>query len=174
METLIDKLSRKEKKVLNYFLEHPTKEIHLRALSKEIDVSHTWVEKTVEKLRSEDLVEVNMPYNLKQIKAQRENPLFKAIKRYRNILKLHDLTCYLEEEYNHPEAIVVFGSYAQGEDIEKSDIDIAVITKADGEVDLTKFEQKLGRDISLKVIEEPTEEFKTSLINGITLRGFLS
>jgi len=127
METFVDKLSRKEKKILNYFVKHPTSQIHLRGLAEETGVSHTWVRKVVSKFESAGLVEVEKSYDFR-IRARREDDLFKAIKMTHNLLTLHDLADYLEKEYHHPEAIVVFGSYAKGEDIEKSDIDVAIIT----------------------------------------------
>jgi len=39
------------------------------------------------------------------------------------------LIALLKDKYEEPEAIVVFGSYARGEDTSESDIDIAVVTK---------------------------------------------
>src|SRR3989344_4808251 len=77
-------------------------------------------------------------------------------------------------------AIVLFGSFAKGEDAEKSDIDLLVITSAKKELNLDIFDKKLGRKIQLflfseKEIEkmkESNKELLNSLINGIILYGF--
>ena len=59
-----------------------------------------------------------------------------------------------------PDAIVLFGSAARGEDIEDSDIDLLVIAKETG-IDLGRFEERIQRRISIhfepKISEIPKE-----------------
>jgi len=71
------------------------------------------------------------------------------------------------------EAIVVFGSYADGTDNSKSDIDVAIITKKEDVPNIIKFEKKLKRRINLISISKVTQKFKNALANGIVLNGYL-
>lgn len=102
---------------------------------------------------------------------------FVQMKRLFNIYSLYGcgLVSFLRQQYEEPEAIVLFGSYAKGEDISKSDIDIAVITSKNMTLDLKKFEPPLKRkinihEIKLKYAEKP---FLNSLANGTVLYGYL-
>ena len=85
-----------------------------------------------------------------------------------------DVITYIEEKLM-PKSIVLFGSYARGEDIENSDIDLFVECKKE-ELDLEKFEKKLSRGIELHFNDKFTlypKELKNNIINGIVLSGFL-
>jgi len=94
-----------------------------------------------------------------------------------NRYQIKDLTDYLVKSFNFPETIVLFGSYARGEDTEKSDIDILVITQnKESLMELKELENKLNRKINihiLKSIKNSKEEFKNSIANGIVLYGHL-
>ena len=81
----------------------------------------------------------------------------------------------LIDVYGHPEAVVLFGSYAQGEDTENSDIDLAIITKRKMNLNMQSFQKKLGRKIKIQELEKAkiTREFLTTLANGIVLAGYL-
>jgi predicted nucleotidyltransferase len=175
METFIDTLSQKEKKVLNFFLENPTTETHPRALSKEIKISHTWINKSIEKLKKAGLITIKKD-NEVNIKANRDSRFFKILKRSSNLIKLEEsgIITYLDEKFNHPETIILFGSFAKGEDIENSDIDIAVFSKKTSEnLNLSHYEQILKRKISIQIIRGKLDkDFKVSLDNGIVLEGY--
>ncbi len=73
-------------------------------------------------------------------------------------------------------AIILFGSYARGEDTIDSDIDIAVITPKQKNLELTHFEQILEREIRVQTypsFEGLSEEMKKIIMNGIVLGGSL-
>ena len=78
-------------------------------------------------------------------KALRENENFILYKKISIIYELNKsgLVDFLWHELS-PEAIILYGSYAKGESIENSDIDIFIIGKKN-EVDIEKFEEKLGK-----------------------------
>ena len=81
----------------------------------------------------------------------------------------------MEEQYGHPEAIILFGSYSRGEDTETSDIDLAVATTKKLSLNLTLYEKKLKRKISIHEItlEKVSEEFLNNLANGLVITGYL-
>ena len=70
--------------------------------------------------------------------------------------------------------MVLFGSFARGEDTEKSDIDIVVVGGA-GSANAGLFEEALGRKISIHELKprDVEKEFLFSLANGFVLHGAL-
>ena len=74
-----------------------------------------------------------------------------------------------------PQAIILYGSYAKGEAIESSDIDIFIIGK-EKEINLDEFEKKLGKNIHL-IFDPDTKhipkELMNNLANGVILKGYL-
>ena len=79
-------------------------------------------------------------------------------------------------QLNNP-VIVLFGSYAKGEDIEDSDIDLYIETPSKKEIDLEQFEKILYRKIQIfkfnKISEVPNPHLANNIINGIILNGHL-
>ena len=78
--------------------------------------------------------------------------------------------------YKTPKCIVLFGSFAKGEDMIKSDIDIAIETHMNDLRDLITFEAVLKRKISIQLVSDIKTEnhnFINSLANGIVLSGYL-
>lgn len=51
---------------------------------------------------------------------------------------------FLERELRYPEVIILFGSAARGEDIERSDIDLFVLIVTPRELDLSKYKGRLA------------------------------
>ena len=94
-----------------------------------------------------------------------------------NMFKIKDsgLLDYLIKLF-YPQSIVLYGSYLKGEDIETSDIDLFILTKAEKNVDLEKFEKLLKRKIHLLILSDMkklTRELKSEVINGFILHGYL-
>jgi len=86
------------------------------------------------------------------------------------------LVDYLKVELSNP-VIIIFGSYAKGEDTENSDIDLYVETLSKKQVNLEKFKKLLQRDIQLfrfENIKEMTNLYlANNVINGITLNNYI-
>ena len=72
-------------------------------------------------------------------------------------------------------AIILFGSYLRGEDLEDSDIDLFVQSKE--KVDLGRFEKKLGRKIQIFGYKDisaiKNKELANNIVNGYVLNGFI-
>ena len=167
-----------DNKILNLFFENSNKEFYIREIARVIKIHPNTVMKQVNFLVKEGLLIRKKTKVTVQISANIENPKFIYYKRINNLKKIYDsgVIEYLIEKFNHPEAIVLYGSYSKGEDTEKSDIDIAIVTKRSIELDLTEFEKKLKKSIHLIDIipSKAQKEFINNLINGITLYGNLS
>jgi predicted nucleotidyltransferase len=162
-------------KVMEVFLDNPSTKFHLRELSRLLNLSMTTIISTTDELASNDLIIKEKGKVMTIVYANRESDWFRWYKKSANLFSAYssELVGYLIKEYTHPKVIILFGSYARGEDIEKSDIDIAVITEKKLKIHLDKYEKKLKRKISIHEIkiEKVSEEFKSNLKNGIVLEG---
>lgn len=164
-------------KILDYFLKNPTQSIHLRELARQTGFSPAGALKAAKKLVKSGLVSEKKGTVVTHYKANADNPLWRPLKRAYNYYSLFEsgLVAALNKEYGEPVAIVLFGSYAKGEDIETSDVDIAVITTDGIESDTKKFEKILCRKINIIEVDLTSmkKEFRNNLINGAVLSGYL-
>ena len=176
MATLMDS---KRWGIMKFFLESPTTEVHLRALARQLEISPTWIGKVIPELKKQNLIILtkNKETRLISLKAKRDASEFIALKRSINLYDLQNCNLIekLIEEYNKPEAIILFGSYSKGADIEKGDIDLAVVSSRKVNINLSKFEKRLKRKINLIALNKNSisKEFKETLANGVVLYGYL-
>ena len=163
-------------RVMQLFFESPEKRFHIRQIARLTGISSTGVIKIVKKLKRHGLLKSRKERMVEEVEADFERR-FIHVKRAHNLVSLYDsgLVEALNEFYEEPQAIVLFGSYGEGTDISRSDIDVAVVTKNDEMPELGKFEKSLHRKIRLQTIslEKAPAEFKNSLANGIVLSGYL-
>jgi len=176
MLTLID---NKKWTILEFFLVNPTIEIHLRALSRKLQISATWISKAVAGFEKSGFIisKKDQESRLIRFRANQDNLNFKRLKISYNFYSLHQsglLDCLIES-YSKPETIVLIGSYRRGEDDEKSDIDIAVITSKNHNGNYSKFEKKLKRKIKILELKKSKveKEFMNTLANGMVMYGYL-
>ena len=164
-----------KEKVLEHFFKYPTEGIHLRELSRRIQLSMPAILSITKKLEKEGLITKNKGIALTVLMPNNENKNFLRLKRVYNLKSLYfsGLIDYLIKEYRLPQAIICFGSYSKGEDFEKSDIDIAIISGNEKNTNLEKFERILARKISIHHIslDKISRELKSNIFNGIVLEG---
>lgn len=169
-------------KILEYFVREPEKEFHVRQISKLLKKSPTTISKYLKRLEKEKVLKSERKFNHLFFKANIDSIKFKKLKLKYNLDLLHNsgLVDYLIDEFNHPEAIILFGSFAKAENASKSDIDLLIINPKKKEVKLDKFEKKLSYKIQLFIysnsdIENMKKKDKAllnSFINGIILYGY--
>lgn len=162
-------------KILKLFFDSPNKKYQLRELERESGISLPSVRNHVRALKEEGFVR------------EVENGIYNSYKLADNqrarIYKRNDLLARLEEtglirkieNECRPNCIVLFGSAVEGKDDKRGDVDLFVQSEEKG-IDLTDYERDLERDLSLLFepdIQKLNEEIINTLINGITLRGFL-
>jgi len=164
-------------KIMKLFFNNPNKEFYLREISRLTKVSPSGSFRILNKLEGKNLIVRNKNKAVTNFKLK-NNEDVKRLKRLFNINSVYEskLVDFLIDKYNNPTAIVLFGSYSLGEDNEKGDIDIAVITKKHKDLDLLKFERYLGKSIHLLEVDldKVSKEFKNNLANGFILGGYLS
>ena len=162
-------------KVLAVFFGNPSRESHLRELSRILKLSMPTIISTTDRLAKEKLIIKEKGKVITKVTANRDNINFARYKRLHNLELIYNssLINHISESYNHPKAIILFGSLSRGEDIEKSDIDVAVITNKRLSLDLSKYEKILKKTINLHEVNlgKISEEFKANLANGIILEG---
>lgn len=168
------KHSLTKERILNILFEQPTRVFHLRELSRIIEISANSITTALKELKKEELVITEKQFLL-NIKANLENQNFKHLKRVSNLRKIYSsgLLDYIKEEYPLS-TIIIFGSFSRGEDIEKSDIDIAILDK-EKKLNLEKYEKMMNRKINIEFInlKSITKELKNSVINGYSLQGYI-
>ena len=161
-------------KILDILFKCPTTEFHIRELSRKSGISPPTVLTIVEILKKNNLVKTYKKGNMKIVKASGSADFIRD-KRIDNLSQIYEtkIVDYLNDLYENPQSIILFGSFSRGDDIEKSDIDIAVITKTHKESDMKNFEKKLSRKVSIHEInvKKVSKEFYNNLINGIVIHG---
>jgi len=168
-------------KILRIFFEDPSPKgigFQLREIGRKVDVAPASVKKYLDELEKEGLIieTKHRIYGYPVYYANRENENFKLLKRLDIVIWIKEsgLLDYISDTVM-PDAIVLFGSAAHGEDIKDSDIDLFVLSKKD-KIKLDRFEKKLNRKINIFFSEDVnrlSKELRNNIINGIILKGYL-
>ncbi|MBN2367879.1 nucleotidyltransferase domain-containing protein, partial [Candidatus Woesearchaeota archaeon] len=147
-----------------------------------IGLSTTAIKRAFEDLKRFNIIVVEETSLTTNIKANLESESYRFYKIVFNIyiLNRYSFIENLVTLFNLPEAIVLFGSFAKGEDIEKSDVDLLILSsnKPNKELEklITTFEKVLNRKINLHILsslKKSSDEFKNSIANGIVLYGYV-
>lgn len=169
----MDKTNRN--KVLELIFDKPTYKFHIREIARITNIHPNTAISMLKELKGEKIVNVEKKKHLVEVYGNLMSKEFIQRKRAHNLLKIYScgLVDFINEKIS-PESISVIGSYSIGEDIERSDIDIVVISGKEGKnINLDKFESFLKRRIHLLFVDynSISNEFYTNLINGIVLSG---
>jgi predicted nucleotidyltransferase len=170
-------MNNNQEKILQYFFTYPSKQVHIRELAKILKLNpNTIINLTKDVIKKKLLIrEKTKP--LVYLSANTENINFIRLKKIHNLKSIYStkLLDHLIEFYKNPEVIVLIGSYARGDDFEKSDIDIVIITDSEKYPEISEFSRKFKRNIQIVLTDynKMSDEFYSSLINGIILHGFL-
>lgn len=163
-------------RVMKLFFDAPEKKFHVRQIARLTQLSAPGVSKIVARLKKEGLLSSESTGLVENVFAAKTGQ-FLHLKRCYNMMAIHEsgLIDLLREEYEEPEAIVLFGSFGRGDDASKSDIDMAIVTSKSKELDLKKIEALLGRKLNIYEIKirECKKEFLNNLANGVVLYGYL-
>ncbi|MFT4313378.1 MAG: nucleotidyltransferase family protein [Candidatus Woesearchaeota archaeon] len=166
--------------VATVFFTEPETPFELMTISKKIQLAHTSVKKHLH-----TLIELQIIKTQKSQLGNKNNIVYTAKKRHPNYIhykKIHNINAlyksriidYLTEKCQ-PNSIVLFGSYAKGEDTKTSDIDLFVESQEE-KLKLEDFEQILHRKIQIhfkSYFQAFPPELKNNILNGIVLAGYL-
>jgi len=140
-----------------------------------LGVSPAAVAKSIPLLEKEGLVNVSREHGRVFIGFDRDGRMAVELKMTENLRMIFEsgLVPVLEEKFPGA-AIILFGSYAKGEDTTKSDIDIAVVGSREKEPQLESIEKQLGREIRLNFyssFSDIKKELRENILSGILLAG---
>ncbi len=151
--------------------------INQRGVAKILKVSPTAVAKSAKRLEKEGLIKITKSKTMNLVLMAFNWDSQKAInrKRVENLKLVYEtgLADFLEEKFPGC-AIILFGSYSIGEDTEKSDVDIAVIGSRGKELDVSRFEKALERNIFIQYYQDFGKvgtNLKSNILSGITIKG---
>ncbi len=166
-----------KQRIMEYFLQNPTARERVRQMERGLKLPLPSVIRYIKELANLNLIKSEIIGGIKLYSADRSSKNFILEKKLYNLRTLYEcgLVDFLTEEYHNP-TIILFGSYALGEDIEESDVDLYIETSSK-EMNLKGFEAKLKRKIqvfcykNLRLVEN--RELANNIINGVKLNGFL-
>lgn len=163
-----------QQEILRFLFRETEKSFNARQLSRALNVSQTAISKSLLLLKKNKLICVSKDSGRLSIELNRNNQKIFQMKRVDNLRAIYEsgLIDFLEDKFLGSTTIL-FGSYSRGDDISKSDIDIAIIGQ-EKEVNLKKFEKALFRKIVLNFYPSFTnihKNLKENLCNGILLSG---
>jgi predicted nucleotidyltransferase/biotin operon repressor len=179
-------LNEAYQKVMQYFFSFPNMECGLNELSQALGISKTTAKRIVETLEKEGILLKKVYGKTWRITCNQSHSQYISNKIVFNLSMIYSaFNSSLKEEIHkvvgNPHSIVLFGSYRKGDDIEKSDIDIAVEVADNKEIRIIELGviPKFGhrRDVSVNIHIFSRNKIDINLfsniVNGIVLEGFL-
>ena len=163
--------------IKEYFFISPTAKLRVREIERTLKLPLPSVIRYCKEAEKEDVLKIVKIGSVNFYTASRSEKYLLAKKLY-NMRQLYEsgLIESLKIELSNP-AIVLFGSYAKGEDTENSDIDLYIETPSKKQVNIEKFKKLLNRDIQLFQYENIKDiknlNLANNIINGITLNGYI-
>ena len=163
-------------RILELFIEFPTKDFSVRGLARELKLSHATVIKYIADLEKLGFIKKKEATLYPTYFANTESQKYKFYKKNWLVFKITEsgIIDYIQKE-TLPTSIILFGSGAKATFTDKSDIDIFVEAN-ETKLDLSKYEKKLNRKINSlfeQNINYLSKELRNNIINGVVLYGFI-
>jgi len=160
--------------VLELFIKNPYEEYYLREASRILNISPMTTKRAFDLLVQERLLVREEFKNQILYRANMESAAFKHLKVAYNLswLEKIDVVDYLKENLAGLSSLVLYGSYAKGENDEKSDIDLLAISSSGTNKEIRLMELT-GKETSLTVFtpakwREQAKKNKAFYIDVIT------
>lgn len=164
--------------VTEFFLANPNAKLRVREIERTLRIPLPSVIRYCKELEKEGiLVAINIG-NVSFYAADWNSERYHLEKKLHNLRQVYEsgLIEYLRRELSNP-IIVLFGSFAKGEDIEESDIDLYIETSSRKGIALEKFKKVLKRNIQVlrhsRLNEITNKKLANNIINGITLNNYI-
>lgn len=170
-------------RVLYWFFAYPAKEISLNDLTKFAGISKTTANKIASQLARSGFLKINAVGKVWRISCNQQHQFNTARKIPHNLELVYESGILQKILSIIPNArsIILFGSYRKGDDLDTSDLDIAVETLDDEETKIIHIGAipKLGyrRNVQVNLLKFSRSKIDlnlfSNLCNGIVLYGFL-
>lgn len=170
-------------KIINWYFAYPNTEMSLSDLSQELKISKTTTNKIIQGLVQDGFLNLEVIGKVWRISCNLNHSYNLTRKIGYNLILIYE-SGILEEIHQlipNPKAVVLFGSYRKGDDNEKSDVDIAVETVGNEEMNIMELGviSQLGYRKNVRVNIHVFTRNKVNLnlfaniANGIVLEGCL-
>ena len=164
-------------KLVDILFRYPEKQFSLTELANEAGISKSNASINLDFLKSKGIVKVIDRKSMYLISANRDDPAFVRMKIAFNLRRIYDSQIIekLENKYNNPKAIILFGSYRKGTDISSSDVDIAVESEQSGSEKPEDLRKIFGKTVQILKFSRKKVDLNVfnNIANGIVLSGFL-
>jgi predicted nucleotidyltransferase len=168
-----------QQRIFQLLCKRAGQKLNQQEIARTLHATSAGIAKALPPLIANDLVtiEKSSTMNLNLITLNRNQPTMR-LKQLENLRQIYS-SGLLEtlEEHFAGSTIILFGSFARGEDTTRSDIDIAIIGVKQKSIDLSIFKQHLERPITLQYyssLQKVHKELRENLCNGIVLSGSIS
>ncbi len=160
--------------VLELFIKNPYERYYLREASRILNISPMTVKRAFDLLVKERLLVREEFKNQILFRANMNSPTFKHMKIAYNLawLEEKDVVEFLKEKLAGLSSLILYGSYAKGENDERSDIDLLAISSSSKKKGISLLDL-LGKDTSLSIFtpaewKEQAEKNKAFYMDVIT------
>ncbi|HLD03118.1 MAG TPA: nucleotidyltransferase domain-containing protein [Candidatus Nanoarchaeia archaeon] len=180
---IISDLEHAWEKVIHWFFAYPTDELSLSNLCRELKISKTSASEVVRELENEGFIEKKVLGRVWRLKANQEHPYFTSKKIASNLMMVYEsgIIPVVLGRFPNSRAIVLFGSYRKGDDMQESDIDIAVEVLDNKPVriiglgNINQFGFRKNVKVNAHVFSRNHVDLNlfANIANGIVLHGFL-
>lgn len=161
-------------KILELFIKNPYERYYLRETSRMLGISPMTVKRGLDLLVQERLIVREEFKNQILYRANMKSPAFKHLKTAYNLAWLEEkgVVEFLKEKLPGSSSLVLYGSFAKGENDETSDVDLLAISSSAKKLDL-RLSELLGKETSFIIFtpsewKEQAEKNKAFYIDVIT------
>ncbi len=157
-------------KILELFYENIGKKLTIRGISKKTKIPRASVHNIIKLLKKENLItKDNLATNTLFFKTKKINYYIERIVESGLINELINTL--------NPSCIILFGSIRKGDSVKESDIDLFIEASIKKDINLKKYEKRLGHKIQLFIesdIHKLQKNLFNNVINGIKIYGGFS
>ena len=164
-------------KVLNFFLMHPSTELHVQGLAKKLGINGATSAHYCSSLAKDSILNFKKQANLKLYSLNNNSALAKELKKTAALLFFKEKG--IEKIINDCNSFAIYGSFADGTFDEKSDLDLIVIGKKESinAEELSKFEKLIPWEVSIIAMQyfelEAKKKKKDAFVLGIEKKHIL-
>jgi len=172
-------------KVLYWFFSFPNMEIGLNDLSENLSISKTTAKKVINRMVEENFLIKKVYGKAWGITCNKDHYYNYTRKVAFNLTLVYDfyedVRFHIFSKVGNSKAVVLFGSYRKGDDIETSDIDLAIEVADNKELKIIEsgfiplfgYREKVKVNLHIFSRNKIDINFFSNIANGIVLEGFL-
>jgi predicted nucleotidyltransferase len=168
-------------KVLSLFMDNPYEKYYLRETARLLNMSPMTLRRSLDLLLTNKLIVKEISKNRILYSANMQNPAFRHMKISRSLSMLlqKDVVEFIKKRVPGVSTIILYGSYAKGEETMDSDVDMLVIAPARKDIS-SELSQVIGKDVTMSLFSpaEWSKQAKTNrafyldvITEGIVLYG---